>query len=269
MATVSVLIPAFNEEQTILEVLERVRSAPTGDLRRQVIVVDDGSSDRTWQLAHSLDWPELVLVRHETNRGKGWAIRTALAHATGDYAIVQDADLEYSPSDYPALLSPLLSGRSQVVYGSRFAASGGTAPGYPAIHRLGVRLLNLAVRVLYGGRTTDEATCYKAFRLDVLREIPLDCERFEFCPEITAKTLRKGLKIHEVPITFFPRTRHEGKKIRWLDGWVALKTLWRYRNWDPGPAPPMPTTPTLTSQGVQANPAGTLSHGGHAPNRQP
>lgn len=268
MATLSVLIPAFNEEQTIREVLERVRSAPTGELKKQVIVVDDGSSDRTWQLAHSLDWPELVLVRHETNRGKGWAIRTALAHATGDYVIVQDADLEYSPSDYPALLAPLLSGRAQVVYGSRFAASGATAAGYPAMHRLGVRLLNLAVRVLYGGRTTDEATCYKAFRLDLLREIAFDCERFEFCPEVTAKMLRKGLELHEVPITFSPRTRHAGKKIRWRDGWVALKTLWRYRNWEPSAAPPAPAegerTPTR-----QSNPAGTLSHGGHAPNRQP
>lgn len=232
MPTLSILIPAFNEARTIRQILEKVRAVDLGGIHKEIVVVDDGSTDGTWDILRVLDWPELIALRHEANAGKGRAIRTGLARATGDFLIVQDADLEYDPADYPRLLAPLISGEALAVYGSRFA-SAGALDNYPWTHRIGVRFLNGLARLLYGVRLTDEATCYKAFARHAVADIPLDCERFEFCPEITAKIARKGIAIREVPISFNPRTAAEGKKIRWRDGWTAAQTLWKYRRWRP------------------------------------
>jgi dolichol-phosphate mannosyltransferase len=224
----SVIVPVFNEGSTIDQLLERVVKAR---YEPQVIVVDDGSSDETpAQLAKWADHPQVTVLRHAQNRGKGAAIRTGLAAARGRYCLVQDADLEYDPSEYPTVIEPLRNGAGLVVYGSRYLRShvrGGW------FFRQGVRVLNLAVRWLYGQRLTDEATCYKALPTALLRHLQLECERFEFCPEVTAKVCRLGVSILEVPVSYHPRTSAAGKKIRLSDGWQALTELWRWRRWQP------------------------------------
>jgi glycosyltransferase involved in cell wall biosynthesis len=215
----TVIIPAYNEARTIGELVARVRDTP---LPKQIIVVDDGSTDSTTAKLEA--WPVTVLTQ-PVNRGKGAAIRTGLEHAEGTYTIIQDADLEYEPQDYPRLLAPLLAGRADAVYGARRLRW--------SVGHFGVSVLNRLVRWLYGMRITDEATCYKIFRTHDLRAMDLRCERFEFCPEVTAKACRMGLRIVEVPIGYSPRTVSDGKKIRWRDGYEAIKTLWRWRNWQP------------------------------------
>ncbi|MEZ6114143.1 MAG: glycosyltransferase family 2 protein [Pirellulaceae bacterium] len=157
--------------------------------------------------------------------------RTGLTRATGRFVMIQDADLEYNPADYTVVLEPLLRGDAQVVYGSRYMGQRWNCRQNLRLFRHGVSLLNLAVRILYGQRLTDEATCYKAMPTDLLRSLDLQCERFEFCPEVTAKLCRLGIKIHEVPISYRPRGHAAGKKLRWRDGIEALRVLWRYRNW--------------------------------------
>ena len=215
----TVIVPVFNEAATIAELLRRVLAAP---YPKQVIVVDDGSSDGTVEVLEA--WQghrEVESLAHSKNRGKGAAIRTALDNARGRFTIIQDADLEYDPQDYPDLIEPLLSGDAQVVYGSR-TLNGHWAHGQRwNLFALGVRVLNVCLRLLYGARVTDEATCYKAFPTPTLKAMGLQCERFEFCPEVTAKACRLGLKILEVPIHYEPRSVRQGKKIRWSDGWKA------------------------------------------------
>jgi dolichol-phosphate mannosyltransferase len=225
----TVIVPVYNEARTIDEVLRRVLAAP---FDKQVIVVDDGSTDGT---AESLEaWEghaHVELLQHGRNRGKGAAIRTGLEYARGRFTVVQDADLEYDPGDYARLIEPLTVGAAQVVYGSRTLSAAGAARRPLSILRWGVSLLNLCVRLLYGVRLTDEATCYKAFSTATLKTMNLQCERFEFCPEVTAKACRLGLRIVEVPIRYVPRDSKAGKKLRWSDGWQALATLWRWRRW--------------------------------------
>lgn len=229
--TLTVIVPVFNEVRTIDEAIRRTLTAPCS---KQVIVVDDGSTDGTRDvLAAWRDNAELTILCHDRNRGKGAAIRTALEHAVGRFTIIQDADLECVPEDYPRLLEPLLSGRAQVVYGSRFLQPA-NAPQRFRVFRLGVSVLNWFVRFLYGVRLTDEATCFKVFPTEVLRSMDLRCKRFEFCPEVTAKACRLGLAITEVPVYYCPRDARAGKKIRVWDGMVALATLWRLRKWQPG-----------------------------------
>lgn len=226
----AVIIPVFNEAGTINELLGRVLAASPSD--KQVIVVNDGSTDETGEtLKRWLDRKEVEILCHSLNQGKGQAIRTALPHARGRFTIIQDGDLEYDPRDYERILEPLRTGKAQVVFGSRYLGR----PIHPGswLFRFGVRLLNSMVRVLYGARLTDEATCYKAMSTSLLRQIDLQCERFEFCPELTAKACRLGLKILEVPISYHPRGMKAGKKIRWRDGLEAMKTLWRWRRWKP------------------------------------
>jgi dolichol-phosphate mannosyltransferase len=222
-STLSVIIPVYNEARSIEFVIKRVRA--TG-LARQIIVVDDGSTDETFErLSRLRSVPGLKVVRHKGNRGKGAAIRTGLEHATGEFVIIQDADTEYDPADYPVLLKPLLTGESNVVYGVRHDDNPRRGP----LLFFGVKLLTLVTNLLYGCRIHDEATGYKAFRLSLLRRIALECERFEFCPEVTAKVCRLGEHIVEVPISYRPRSVEAGKKLRWTDGAWALLTLLRYR----------------------------------------
>jgi dolichol-phosphate mannosyltransferase len=234
----TIIIPVYNEVNTISELLSRVLAVPYA---KQVIVVDDGSSDGT--AAYMEKWikkGDILLLHHAFNRGKGAAIRTGLARACGRFTLIQDADLEYDVNDYAYLLEPLLTGQAQVVYGSRYLRAG-TGMRSAFWCRWGVKLLNLAVRFLYGVRLTDEATCYKIFPTTVLRKMDLQCRRFEFCPEVTAKTCRMGIKIVEVPIHYRPRSVAAGKKIRWTDGLQALTTLWKWRKWSPLALPAAPS----------------------------
>ena len=225
---VSIVIPVYNEAPYVQAVLDAVRTAalPAG-VEREIVCVNDGSSDGTRAILDA--YGQGIVVHHlPANGGKGIAIRCALAHATGDVVLIQDADLEYDPADYALLLAPILDGRAPVVYGSRFL---GECRGMRWPNRLVNAVLAWLVRVLYGQPITDEATCYKAFRADVLRDLDLRCERFEFCPEVTAKLSRRGHRIAEVPIRYRARTTNQGKKIRWTDAVVAAWTLLRYRGW--------------------------------------
>ena len=227
----TVIVPVYNEAVTIDALLRQVIAAP---YQKQVIVVDDGSCDGSEKVLQAWEgYPSLTILRHLVNRGKGAAIRTGLERARGKFTLIQDADLEYDPVEYTRLLSPLIAGQAEVVYGSRYLSGG--APNRPpwTLNRLGVVALNLWLRLLYGVRLTDEATCYKVFPTEILRRMDLACEGFEFCPEVTAKASRLGLKIHEVSISYRPRKVSDGKKIRWKDGVKAAATLWWYRYWSP------------------------------------
>jgi glycosyltransferase involved in cell wall biosynthesis len=213
----------YNETGTMSELLARLRAAP---FRKEIVVVDDCSTDGTAGiLAGERD---IVLVRHDRNRGKGAAIRTGIARMSGDIVIIQDADLEYDPNEIPKVVAPILMGEADISYGSRFKR------GFPKDMALANKIANLilawTVRILYRCPLSDEATCYKAFRSSVLKSMKLRCERFEFCPEVTAKALRAGHAIVEVElINYRPRTLKKGKKIRWTDGVEAVFTLARYR----------------------------------------
>lgn len=220
---VSVIVPALNEEATIAAVLDRVLALPM-DL--EVVVVNDGSDDRTGEILAS--YGERIQVLTNPKRGgKGRAIRQALAVARGQVVVIQDADLEYRPEELPGLVEPILRGEESVVYGTRF--SRGLHAGMALPNKIVNVLLRGSVLLLFGRRLTDEATCYKAVRRDVLEGMDLQCERFEFCPEVTAKAIRMGHRIAEVPISYEPRGKEAGKKIRWTDAPEAFWTLWRWR----------------------------------------
>ncbi|HVT14335.1 MAG TPA: glycosyltransferase family 2 protein [Fimbriimonadaceae bacterium] len=220
---VTVLVPALNEEETIGEVVDRLLALP---IDAQIIVVNDGSDDRTGEILHGYG-DEILVLTNRTRGGKGAAIRQALPYAKGRTVIVQDADLEYSPEEIPKLIEPILQGKAKVVYGTRFAH--GLAAGMALPNKIVNRLLRLAVRILFGQKITDEATCYKAFDTDLLKSMNLECVRFEFCPEVTAKSCRLGQKIFEIPISYTPRTKEAGKKIRWTDAPDAFWTLLKHR----------------------------------------
>ncbi|OGS39611.1 MAG: glycosyl transferase [Elusimicrobia bacterium RIFOXYD12_FULL_66_9] len=225
LKTLSVLIPVYNEKDTLLELLRRVEAAPVS-VAKQVILVDDGSTDGTRELLKGLGQRAKVIL-HEKNRGKGAALRTALEHATGELVIIQDADLEYDPADYPGLLAPLLDGRADVVYGSRFL--GGTHRVLFFWHYFGNLLFTLITNVLYDINLTDMGTCYKAFLTEKIKAIPLESERFGIEAEMTAKVCKRRLRIYETPISYSGRTYAEGKKITWKDGFSYLWCLLRYR----------------------------------------
>ena len=201
---------------------------------QEVIVVDDGSSDRTPEiLAQWTTRPGFKIVQHALNRGKGAAVRTGISHSTGLVTVIQDADLEYDPSDIPALVAPILEGQAHAVFGSRYLMPGNHLPWTK--FRVAVHLMNGIVRVLYGVRLTDVNTCYKVASTDLYRQLQLECERFEFCAEVTAKLGRSGLQILEIPIQYHPRSKAEGKKIGWRDAIEFARTLakWRWKRVHP------------------------------------
>jgi glycosyltransferase involved in cell wall biosynthesis len=223
-ATLTVIVPAYNEEETILRVIERVREVP---FSLQIIVVDDCSSDRTAELVQDL--PDVELLRHTRNQGKGAALRTAFAHARGRVVVVQDADLEYDPTDIPDLVRPILEGRADVVYGSRLIG-GRPQRVHLFWHKVGNKTLSLVTNVLYNTTLSDMETGYKAFTLEVLRAIePLHESDFRIEPELTAKICRGDFRVYEVPISYYGRSYAEGKKITWRDGFPALFALIKYR----------------------------------------
>ena len=218
----------------IAELLQRVLDADLGSgIERELIVVNDCSTDSTEQIvedfiAHHADAP-IVYLKHEKNYGKGMAVRTGIRAVTGDYIVMQDADLELDPNDFKKMLPFLLSGEYHVVYGSRFLAEENSHTYFS--YQLGGKFLSVMTNILYRQHITDEPTCYKMFTADLLKSIPLDCEGFEFCPEVTAKVSRLGYKIKEVPIRYYPRSIEEGKKLRLSDGLKAIGTLLKYRFW--------------------------------------
>ena len=221
----SVIVPAYNESATIAVLLARVLAV---DMDKDVIVVDDGSTDDTRTIVETFAARGVRLLAHAGNRGKGAAVRTGLRAANGAVVIIQDADLEYDPNDYPQVCQPIFDGAADVVYGNRWHH--GTGVSYQR-YLLGGRLLTLVTNLLYQAGINDEPTCYKAFRTSVIRRIRLCSDGFEFCPEVTAKVRRLGYAIHEVPIRYQPRTFEQGKKIRWIDGLIALYVLAKYRVW--------------------------------------
>jgi dolichol-phosphate mannosyltransferase len=227
----SIIVPVYNEIATLEDLLERIKRVAL-NVDREIIVVDDGSTDGTRELVKRLAAEEAITACfHERNIGKGGAIRTGIEAVTGDMVIIQDGDLEYDPSDYEKLVQPIVKGTAQAVYGSRIL---GKNPKSYLRFYWGGRILSFLANLIYGIRITDEPTCYKVFQTGLLKSMDLACTGFEFCPEVTAKLSRMGVRIMELPISYFPRSIKEGKKIRWTDGLIAIWTLWKYRNWTPG-----------------------------------
>jgi glycosyltransferase involved in cell wall biosynthesis len=226
--TLSVLIPVFNEVGTLLELLDRVRDV---EIKKEIVMVDDCSTDGTRDLLREQiegKYADVKVCYHDVNKGKGAALRTAIGQATGDYMIVQDADLEYDPREYYTLMEPLLDGRADVVFGSRFLG-GGAHRVHLYWHRLGNGFLTMLSNMLTNLNLTDMEVCYKVFKSDVLRSINLKCNRFDFEPEVTAKVAKKHFRIYEVPISYSGRDYSEGKKIGWRDGVQAIWTIIKYR----------------------------------------
>jgi len=219
----SVIIPVYNEKSTIREVLRKVREV---DIDKEIIVVDDGSTDGTTDILEG-EKDDIVKVHtSKVNFGKGAAVRIGCKYAKGDVVIIQDADLELDPNEYTQLIEPIIEGKSKVVYGSRFLRKQNL---FPPINWLANKFLVLMTNILYGSNLTDMETAYKVFRREILVGLDLECLGFDFEPEVTAKLLKKGIKIYEIPIAYHPRTIYEGKKINWKDGVHAIWTLVKYR----------------------------------------
>jgi len=216
-------MPVHNEMHTIGEVLKQVQEV---DLEKEVIIVDDHSSDGTRAILAQMMDDEVKVVYHDQNTGKGSAIQTALKYVTGDIIIIQDGDLEYNPADYHKLIEPIVEGRASVVYGSRFL---GEITNMHFLNYIANKILALTASLLFLNWITDEGTCYKVFKADLLKSLDLKCTGFGFCPEVTAKVRKRGYKIIEVPISYRGRSDEEGKKIRWQDGLEAFLNLIKYR----------------------------------------
>jgi dolichol-phosphate mannosyltransferase len=225
----SIIIPVFNEEKTISEILKRVSEVKISGVEKQIIVVNDGSTDATASRIQNIKF-----IEHKINQGKGAAVKTGIKNATGDYIVIQDADLEYKPKDIEKLIKPILEGKSKVVYGTRLKRLPSfikeeRTPQF-LLHYLGNKFLSLLTSVLYGQWITDMETCYKLFPKKAVEDMSLNARGFEFEPEITAKLLKKGYKILEIPITTKPRGYDEGKKLStFKDGAIALWSLLKYR----------------------------------------
>jgi dolichol-phosphate mannosyltransferase len=258
----SVIIPVYNEASTIRELLAKVRAV---DIEKEILIVDDGSTDGTRDILVELEGPGIQVILHKNNKGKGGAIRTALPLCSGEVVIIQDADLEYDPNDYHALLEPVASGRYEVVYGSRILKTDNPRGGL--MFYLGGRLVSLFTNLLFGSKLTDEATCYKVFKRTTIQGLKLTRSGFDLEPEITAKLLRQGIEIGEVPISYFPRSTDEGKKINARDGIVTLWCLLRYRpleiiglTGDEGPFGDIGPSPCRMSHAARARPLSPASN---------
>ena len=224
---VSVIIPVYNEEKTFLELLNKVKKT---NIKKEIIIVNDGSKDKTKEILQKIKDPNITIINHERNQGKGTAIRTGLNKAIGDIIIIQDADLEYDPSDYKNLISPIINKEVEVVYGTRMSSL--SKKDMHTLHYYGNKILTLITNIIYNSKISDMETCYKVFKKEILNNIKLKSNKFEIEPEITAKLLKKGYKIKEVPINFNPRSFKEGKKITWKDGIKAAYYLVKYRFFD-------------------------------------
>ncbi len=220
----SIIIPVYNEENTLLKILEKVEKANIGNIEKEIIIVDDFSKDGSRKILGKLK--NYKIIFQDKNYGKGFAIRTGIKNSSGDFILIQDSDLEYDPNDYIKLLKPIIVGKADVVYGSRFLKSNKRG-----ILRffLANKILSLITSIIYFRKITDMETCYKLFRSDVIKKIPLNSLRFEFEPEITAKLLKRSVNIFEVPISYSPRDKIDGKKIKFKDGIHAIMTLIKYR----------------------------------------
>ena len=226
---VSILMPVYNEAGTIHEIISRVKAVPLGDIHKEIVIVDDGSTDGTRDVLQKLAASdEHKVYFHAQNMGKGAALRTGLTYASGDIILIQDADLEYDPREYVELLAPILEGRADVVYGSRLSG-GKVARAFNFWHFIGNKMLTLITNLLYNAILSDMETCYKVFRADVIKNIQIKSNRFDFEPEITAKVLKRKYKLYELPISYYGRDFSEGKKITWRDGFAAIWALVKYR----------------------------------------
>lgn len=223
----SIVIPVYNEKNTIVEIIDKVKTVNLDEVEKEIIVVDDCSTDGTKEILSKLG-SDIKLLFHGKNFGKGRAIRTGLAAATGDYVVVQDADLEYDPQDFKPMLRKMRAENLNVLYGSR-RLNKQNVQYSGIIYYIGGWLLTVLANILYGQHLTDEPTCYKMFEMKFIKKLPLKSERFEFCPEVTALSARQGVKINEIPISYFPRHKNEGKKIRWFDELSAIWVLIRNR----------------------------------------
>lgn len=227
----SIIIPAYNEEKTLLRIIEKIKKTKLPlfegkKIEKEIILVDDCSDDGTREILKNIKEENIKIYYHKKNQGKGRAIRTGLEKAKGDMILIQDADLEYNPSDYGKLIEPILSKEAKVVYGSRILGENKTSS---LIFYFGGKVITFISNLLYNTKITDEPTCYKVFRADIIKNIELKSEGFEFCPEITAKVAKRKIKIKEVPISYNPRTKKQGKKIKIKDGIIAIWTLFKYK----------------------------------------
>lgn len=221
----SVIMPIYNEKRTLKQIIKKVQNVP---IKKEIIMVDDGSSDGTRSILKNYeDVSNIKIIYHSKNMGKGKAIRTAIKKISGDIAIIQDADLEYEPMDYLKLVEPIKKGKAQVIYGSR-VLNQENEYSYNSF-LLGGKLVTFIANILFSQKLTDEPTCYKVFDSKLLKSIKLECKGFEFCPEVTAKIAKKGIKVNEIPIKYYPRNFEEGKKITWYDGLKAIWVLFKYR----------------------------------------
>ena len=227
MHKLSIVIPVFNEKNNILKILDKIERVNLGETKKEIIIVDDFSTDGTREVLKNLE-SKYKIIYQSKNYGKGYALRIGFKQATGDYIIVQDADLEYDPEDYKKMIKAALENNAEAVYGSRRLNKNNKQHSGLSFYLGGV-LVTFVTNLLYGTNLTDEPTCYKMFKKSLLDKINLNCMRFEFCPEITAKVAKRGKKIIEVPISYYPRSSSEGKKIKWHDGMEAMLTLIKYK----------------------------------------
>lgn len=229
MIKLSVIIPVYNEEKTIKKIIDKVKKVQLRDISKEIIIVDDMSVDKTRKILKKITDTSLKIVYHKKNVGKGSAIRTGLENASGDIILIQDADLEYNPQEYKKLLKPIIEGKAEVVYGSRLNVIKKNLKKMYKLHYIGNLFLTITTNLLYGAKITDMETGYKVFKREVIKSINLRAKRFDFEPEVTAKLLKNGYKIIEVPINFMGRKFEEGKKITWVDGLKALFCLIKYK----------------------------------------
>ncbi len=229
---ISIIIPVFNEIHTLEAILEKVENANMQGLEKEIILVDDASTDGSGKILERFSRENGYKVySHPKNMGKGAAIRTAMEHVSGDIVVIQDADLEYDPDDYEELIRLIIRDKADVVYGSRLSG-GKSSRSFKFTHLVGNKVLTLITNLLYDSTLTDMETCYKAFKADVIKSIDIKSDRFEFEPEITAKVLKRKYRLYETPVSYYGRDYHEGKKITWKDGITALITLVKYRIFD-------------------------------------